>query len=153
MKLKKEKSGGNVKSILKNNLILYLALIFLFVIFICLYFYFNYSFSIIEKREIYTKVILSDHYGIDINGTALSFGMIVPGGSASKELTIGNDYERDVKVQFLVKGEIGEFVRISENNFILNKNKSRKIDFSVSVPSSAKYGVYEGKVIVVIRKA
>jgi len=154
MRLEKEK--GKIRrewAAIRGKSLLFPVLTILLLTLIVSYFFLNYYFSIIEKREIYAKVILSDHYGFDINGTALIFGMIVPGGTASKELIIKNDYEREVNVKFLVKGDIGEFMRISENNFILNKNESKKIGFVVLFPSSAEHGVYEGNVIVIIRKA
>jgi len=154
--LKLKKAKGKIRKervTIGSKSLLFPVLIILLLTLIVSYFFLDYYFSIIEKRDIYAKVILSDHYGFDINGTALIFGMIAPGGSASKELIITNDYEREVNVKFLVEGGIGEFMRISENNFVLGKNEVKKIGFVVLFPSSAEYGVYDGNVVVLIRKA
>ena len=153
MKHKDYLNRGRIKPVAGNriNLVIFLIVILGILLVFCLLF--HYCFSVLEKKEIYAKVILSDHYGFDINGTALIFGMTTPGGSASKEVTLENNYGRDVKVQFLVRGDIADFMKISENNFILGKNEGRNVTFTISTPSSSKYGVYEGKVIVIIRKA
>ena len=137
---------------LENKIILILGIIFLLILFIFAYLSFTYYSSVLEKKAIYARFILSDHYGIEINGSALAFGMTVPGGTSSKELNVVNNYEKDVKVQFLIEGDIKNFMKVSENNFILKKNESRKVNFAISAPLDGKYGVYEGKVIVIIRR-
>ena len=63
--------------------------------------------SIIERKEVYTKVVVSDKYGFDINGTALIFGMITPGGSsASRGIILKNDYGKKVYIEIYVMGDI-----------------------------------------------
>jgi len=107
--------------------------------------------SVLEKQKLYARVIVSDKIGIDINGSALIFGSVVPGGSASRGLDIRNDHNQEVQIEIYIKGDISDFMKVSENDFILVRGESRKVEFSVAVPRGVEYGVYEGEVIVVVK--
>jgi len=107
--------------------------------------------SVLEKQEIYTKVIVAGNIGFDINNSALIFGAVMPGGSSSRELNITNNHNQNVQIEVYSKGDIKDFLSISDNDFRLRIGESRKVDFSVSIPFDAEYGTYEGEVIVVVR--
>ncbi len=134
----------------KNLLLVILPVIVIFLL-VFLFFYLKDFFSVLEKKEVYSSVIVSDKYGIDVNGSALVFGMITPGSSSSRELIIKNNYGRDVYAEFYVKGDISKFLKISGNNILLKKNETRKIGFIVYVPEKSKYGIYNGEVVVLIK--
>lgn len=106
------------------------------------------SLSILEKRQIYASIIVSDHYGFDLNGTALTFGMTMPGGSSHRDLIIKNEYNKDVYVESYVKGEIRDFISISDNNFVLKPNETKELSFVVLIPKGTEYGNYTGFVII-----
>jgi len=107
---------------------------------------------VIQKKEFYSRVIVSDHPGVEINGTDLAFGMISPGGSSKKKITLNNDYDCDVKVNIYSEGEISEFIELSDNDFILLNNYEQEIIFLLKMPVGAEMKTYEGKITVVIRK-
>lgn len=109
-------------------------------------------FSVLEKKQIYAKLIVSDKYGFDLNNTALTFGMAEPGGASSRDLIIESKYNSDVNVDIYVSGNISKFISISKNDFVLNKGANEKINFVASVPKNTEYGVYEGYVDIVIKK-
>ena len=106
------------------------------------------SLSILEKRQIYARIIVSDHYGFDLNGTALTFGMTRPGGSSHRDLIIKNEYNKDVYVESYVKGEIRDFISISDNDFVLRSDETKKLSFVVLIPEATEYGNYTGFVIM-----
>lgn len=107
--------------------------------------------SILEKQEFYTKVVVSDHYGVDVNSSALIFGMLVPGSSSVRKVTITNDHKQEVNVEIFVKGDMIEFIKISENDFDLKIDESKEIVFVATSPSYKEFGIYEGNVIFVIK--
>jgi hypothetical protein len=107
--------------------------------------------SVLEKQERYARVIVSDHYGVDVNWTALIFGMIPPGSSSVRKTTIRNEHNQVVNVEILVKGDIKDFLIISDNDFNLKPDESKEIVFTAIAPKDKEFGIYEGKVSFVIK--
>lgn len=136
----------------KENILILLSL--LVIIFVLGVFLFNNMIdylSVLEKKEVYANIIVSDHYGVDVNSSALVFGMTLPGGSSVRETTLTNEHNQEVNVELFVEGDIKEFLQISENNFNLKSDESRKIFFTAFVPKDKELGTYDGKVIFVIK--
>lgn len=106
--------------------------------------------SVLEKQVIYSRVIVGDIYGFELSNSSLIFGEVIPGNSASKEIEIANNQDENVRVKIYSKGKISQFIKISENNFILSPSDTKKVIFSVQIPSDAEYGTYEGEVIIKI---
>lgn len=137
----------------KNKKVLFIFLIALIFI-LCIFLYSNFIdyISIIEKKKIYANIIVGDSYGLDVNGSALMFGMIPSGkGSVSRDIFLTNSYKGDVKVKIYVEGNIKEFLQISDNDFILKKDEIKKVNFIVSAPAGTEHGVYNGYVFVLIK--
>jgi hypothetical protein len=109
--------------------------------------------SIVEKHEIYTNVFAGEGYGFDLNGTALKFGMLVPGISkANRKIALKNEYSHDVKFEILAEGSIKKFLAISENNFLLKPGEVKELEFIVFLPKGTPLGEYDGWITIVIRK-
>jgi len=141
-----------IKPMDKKILIIAILIIIIFALSIYLYSNLIDYLSIIEKKQIYAKVIIGENYGFDINGSALTFGMITPeGDTASREIILENIYGRNVRIEFYVEGNIKKFMSISENELILRKDEKRKISFIVSAPENTPYGTYDGNVKILIR--
>jgi hypothetical protein len=136
----------------ENKKLFLILILFFFFILTVLFFYFFYLSSIIEKREVYANVIVSDHLGINLNDSALIFGMILPGSSSTKELTIKNNYGRDVRLEFFISGDIEKYLRSTENDFLLKKDEVKNVSFIVTIPDDSPYRVYEGKVMMIVKK-
>lgn len=128
----------------KNQFIGRFIFIFLILILVCLIYIQINNFFILDRVKIYTEVILGDRSGFDLNNTALTFGMVVPGNAASREISIRNNFEKSVRGEIISKGEISEFLIISENNFILTPNEERNISFSVLFPKGSEMKKYKG---------
>ena len=108
--------------------------------------------STLEEKKIFSSIIVSDRYGFDLNGTALTFGMTRPGGSSSRSLTIENTYDRNVKTEIYIKGAIKKFILASDNKFFLEKGEIKNVSFTASIPSGIEYGNYTGWVTIKIKK-
>ena len=107
--------------------------------------------SVLEKQELYARVIVSDHYGIDVNSSALIFGMITPGSSSVRKTTITNDHDQKINVEIFVEGDVKEFLQISENDFDLEIDESKELVFTAISPRDKELGTYEGKVFFIIK--
>lgn len=134
----------------KKNLLVLLLLIIILVLGIFLFSNIINYLSILEKREIYAKVIISDHYGVDVNSTALMFGMMTPGSSSTRRMNITNDHGQEVNIEIFVEGDIKGLILVSDNNFNLKVKESKKLVFT-AITAGRGFGTYDGKVIFVIK--
>jgi len=141
------------KKLNKKNVLVIFLIVIIFLLSIFLYSNILDYISVYETKEIYAEVKVSDRYGFEINDSSLKFGMIPPGNSASKDISLENIYGKEVKIKIYTEGEIGDFITISENDFILKKDEKKQIGFSVVIPLEAEYGIYTGNVTVVVMNA
>jgi hypothetical protein len=147
-----EKNNLNSNKKIKDFRIIFVFVIIIIII-LCIFLYSNIIdyISTYEKREVYAQVIVSDNFGIAINGTALIFGMTKPGGHSEKDIQLENNYNHDVRFKIYTEGNISDFLIVSENNFILKPGESKTLTFTVNIPGSAAFGTYSGKVFFVAR--
>ena len=120
---------------------IFIILIVIFVILVCSQIS---NFFVLDRIKIYTEVILGDKSGFDLNKTALTFGMVVPGSAASRGIVIRNDFKKSVRVEIFSKGEISDFLIVSENDFILIPGENKSVDFSVFFPVGSEMKKYGG---------
>ena len=109
--------------------------------------------SVLDEKELYAKIIISDIHGFDVNETALTFGMTTPGGSATVKSVIQNEFDFPVRVQISSRGKISELLLVSDNNFILQENEIKNITFTAFARPETLYGFYDGYVEIITRKA
>ena len=110
------------------------------------------AFSLLEIREVYAKAVVSETSGFDLNSSALIFGEVKPGGSASREIFFENKYDKSVRVRIYSTGNINELLSGFDNNFILRRNETKKVGFSVYASENAEQGLYTGKVFIEVRR-
>jgi len=138
---------------LKNKSLLNIIGIILLVLVVSLLGYFLVdNLMTIEKQDIYTSFAAGDHLGFDLNKTALTFGMVVPGGSGSRSMNFSNDHDMRAKVVIRAKGEIADYLIVSENDFILEPGEEKEVGFVVYPPKNISFGLYEGQVDIVLRR-
>ncbi|MEM0465409.1 MAG: hypothetical protein QXW97_01760 [Candidatus Pacearchaeota archaeon] len=149
-----EKIDIKSKKIEKRKIIAFLSLIVIIII-LSIYLYSNLidSISLFERREVECLVKVDNQIGVAVNGTALVFGVIPPGSYSTKTLHITNVHNGIAKVKIYAKGNIKNFLNVSDNNFILYPNESKELIFRAKIPLGTKYGDYSGKVIFEIRNA
>lgn len=146
---KKSKKISSKKKTEKLGLVLIFLLIFFLILFL---FLFVGNILILDKKQIYTNVHVANYSGFDLNSTALTFGFVNPGQGAQRSVIIKNDFDKKAKIIIRIKGNISDFLIVSENNFFLEKNQSKEIDFSILLPKNIDFGEYTGIINIILKK-
>lgn len=107
------------------------------------------SFGVLDRKKIPASFSVSDHVGFDLNDSALTFGLIRPGNSASREMIVKNEFDGDVRVVIRSHGDISDFLIVSENDFVLEAFETRNIRFNVFAPMDGSFREYNGMVEVI----
>jgi uncharacterized membrane protein len=82
--------------------------------------------------------------GFNIDDDALHFGIVPPGSNARRTVLLENDAGiRFVRIS--THGDMEDWVDLSENNFILQPNTNKSVDFTVKVPTGTEPGNYTGE--------
>ena len=81
----------------------------------------------------------------------LNFGIIKPSGVAYKTVNLNNSGER-VKVQISVKGDISDWIAVSESDFYLEKGEYKELLYSVSIPDDASPGKYDARSVILFKR-
>jgi len=133
----------NINKLIYNNLRnLFVFLILLIILIIILFIFYS------DSEELYTSILVGDHSGFDLNSSALTFGLVESGQSASRAFNITNDYNFKQKFVINGKGEIFKFLTVSDNDFVLMPKESKRITATVRVPLNTSFRTYEGKIRV-----
>ena len=94
------------------------------------------------------QLAVSNSLGFNVDTDKIYFGDMPPGVAGKKKIVIpNNNYDRS-RIDIKASGEIAEWVSVSENSFILEKDDFRLIEVRVDVPLDARYKEYESKLIV-----
>jgi len=141
---------GNLKKE-KQNKKLILVLIMIVILTFILNIYLSIRLSrIIEIRELYASIIVSDKIGFDLNSTALTFGEVIRGGSSERKVSMENNFGFPIEVDIYGKGGIKRFIIPFKDK--IEKDEKKNIAISASVPLNADFGEYFGEVIIKIKK-
>jgi len=130
----------------------YFILIILIIIAVFLIINLISNFNILEKKQIFASFIISEHIGFDLNDSALTFGLVQPGYSSSRKISVENNHEVPVLVIIKSKGDVSDFLIVSENDFILKPNKKKEISFSVFPSRDVESREYKGVVEIILKK-
>lgn len=115
--------------------------------------YFFYNYFIIENiMNLDMDVKVGDHFGLNADADAVRFGMIKPGTSGERAILVNNNAKYPLRVVILKSGYIANWVKVSENNFILKENESKQINFEVFAPNNINFGNYTGNIKVILKK-
>ena len=130
----------------------FLLLIFVVIISTSLtYFFYNY-YMVENILTLDMMVKVNDHFGLNADSDAIKFGMIMPGTSSERSIMVNNSAAYPLKVVILKSGYIADWVKVSENNFILEEYGNRTVIFDVSAPKNSNYGNYTGKIKIIFKK-
>lgn len=102
--------------------------------------------ELLESREFYTSVnVTLNRGGFDLNKSALTFGKIALGGSATRSIIFENNYNFAVYAKISASGSIAEL--LSFNNIeTIRMGETKRISFSVYANNETIPGFYDGKV-------
>ena len=114
--------------------------------------YLLYSFLIFEIVSLNMHLNIENKVGFNISKDyqeGIYFGTVPLGGSSSKEIFIQNkDYKR-TRVVIKSYGNLKNWVSVSDNNFFLKQNESKKIKVQVNVPANVKEEKYRGNLKII----
>lgn len=142
-----KKKKGSDKKVYIITALVFLVSIVMFYISI----YLN-SLMVLQEKEVYASINITDRGGFDVNTTALTFGKIRPGDSASRSLVIENNYTLPIIVEFSSKGNISRFLKFEKENYLM-PGANKTISFAVVASADESYGFYDGSVKVVFKRA
>lgn len=130
----------------------FLLLVFAVIISASITYFFYNSFVIEDTATLDMMVKVNDHFGLNADADAIKFGMIMPGTSSQRSIAVNNNGTYPLRVAILKSGYIADWIKVSENNFILEGNENREVIFEVSAPKDINYGNYTGKVKIIFKK-
>lgn len=99
---------------------------------------------IVQSETFYANVNISDRIGFDVNGSALTFGNVVSGGSSTRKIIIDNNYSFPIAVYVTAEGDIAPLLNF-DKIVLIKEGESKLIPISV-VSSGFDYGAYTGNV-------
>jgi hypothetical protein len=96
----------------------------------------------VEKVDV--SFAIGEYGGFNLNKTALTYGTITRGGSAVRNVIIGNEYSFPIIVKVFASGSLVQFLTVEEN-LSLEPGESRKVAVAVQAPRDAEFGNYSGE--------
>jgi len=136
----------------RERYILYLTFVSLAVLILSLYSWSSYYRSIYQIQKFAMDVYIKNELGFDVGSDAIHFGYVPPGGKAMKNVNITVDDVRTL-VTIESEGNISGFMRLSDNDFILEPYETRKVEVSAVIPKSTQLNkYYNGTLMVILRK-
>ena len=106
----------------------------------------------LQTKSFDTSVeVTANLVGFDLNGSSLTFGKVVAGGSATRNLVFSNDYSFPVLAVLSVEGNIGLFLSFDE---VLKVEGDEQVFIPVTivVPRDTSLGFYSGKLRLDVRR-
>lgn len=138
----------------KTNLILILVMLFMVAsLMTSTYFYMK------TKQErtvqyIYADLTVSEPrvMSFDVNGTALRFARIPPGGTGLKKINMTNYHDYPIEVHVKTTGNITRFLTYSRTNFIILPGELTNLSISARVGLNETPAYYDGFVVIVANR-
>lgn len=106
----------------------------------------------LDSYEIQASAFVDlDRVGFDVNDSALTFGIVSPGGTSLRKVFIANNYKFPVRVKAIPDGEIDYLLDYPAVTRV-EPGQQAAIPVTFVVPNNFSYGNYSGKVkFLVIR--
>ncbi|MEN9626060.1 MAG: hypothetical protein RL557_388 [archaeon] len=124
---------------------LYFKLFLISIIAFLLIYTLSIFFSIPLKTEVYpVKFIVADKIGVDLNSSEINFGIVMPGGSAVRNLIISNSYDFPIVAEVSTNNNLQPYLFSEE--VMLEAHQTKKIPLVLRVPYDMQLGNYSGSV-------
>lgn len=112
-----------------------------------------YMLLVVEKIEIVQmEVNVAPNVGLNADTDKLRFGKIMPGTQGERGILITNNASYQLRVGISNYGDISRWLSISDNNFVVQKNEVKELNYTLSVPKGTSYGNYTGYTRIVFKK-
>jgi len=99
-------------------------------------------------RTIDVNFSIGDYVGFNLDQEVLNFGTTIPGGTSTRIVELVSD--KPLKVHITVEGQVKDWMKISDNDFIMDGKK--EVGFAISAPVDMPKGNYTGKVTIFFMK-
>lgn len=106
-----------------------------------------------EVREYEIYLTVGSYVGFNVNSSALFFGTITAGGTGSREIIVNNHGALPRKVQVETSGNLSDWVKVSDNNFVLQGYENKSLEVNATVPEDAEFGNYTGILKLIFKKS
>jgi len=107
--------------------------------------------SVKEIRKIPMDIEVGDSAGFTLDSDSLHFGRTVPGGAVSRTMNIFHEYGYPLLVEIEAGGQLSDWLKVSDNNFILESGEKKKLEFAINIPRDAEFGAYTGSVSIILK--
>lgn len=126
----------------------------LFILIIALLFIYSFIMFLnwpIKVETIKVRFIIGESLGVDIGSDELSFGRILKGGEAVRNVLLENSYDYPVLVKVYISKELKDYI-YSENNIVIYPEEEVKLPFILKTPKDIEMGNYTGEIKFEFRK-
>jgi len=100
-----------------------------------------------EDEEVFISkmhLTVGETTGFDVTTKLLEFGRIPPLGAVKKTMILKNRNTTKL-VHITAFGKLNDWIKVSENNFIMYPDEDKDLGVKVIVPENAKKGEYNGR--------
>lgn len=105
-----------------------------------------------EIKTLDIQLTVANHMGFNVDTDKIYLGTVPAGNTGSRGIIVENkEYEKSV-VRLKVRGELKEWITVSENNFVLKKGESKLVKVEVKVPQDAAFKDYQGRLLVIFTR-
>jgi len=128
-----------------NFLIYFLMIVAIVLVFLSIYLVFRIDKPI--QTQVYDAYVTVDEkvYGVDINGSALTFGKLPPKSKGTRTVNITNNYGFSVEVKVSATESIRDLIS-NPGNISLEPGENAEISLTMAIPEGTPIGDYSGKV-------
>jgi hypothetical protein len=104
-----------------------------------------YKVAYVKTYDIQMKVVNERMVGFNIDPN-LHYGKLPLGSIGKKEMNLFNDWDIPLLISIRVKGNASQFIKVEENNFIIDPDETRKLFIYAEIPSGFEnLGNYSGE--------
>ena len=126
---------------------IYFTFIFSFSLFLFIGTFFLWGEKPVHETQLYAWANVSTSSGLDLTSDSLAFGVVQKPGSATRFVTIRNDFSFPLRADIRVRGTIAPLLHFGTSQRIA-VNQSARYAFSVIISDRVKEGFYDGQVSI-----
>lgn len=106
----------------------------------------------LDVRSLPVRFKVGDHVGLEINSSALTFGIALPGTSSTRDVFIDNPYSFPLALRVYGDEVVSPYLSLSTSRIIVPPSGRVPLAFTLRIPSDATFGSYEGFVVFEFRR-
>lgn len=99
----------------------------------------------VYEFDVVFSVINESKVGLDVNGTALTFGKVTRGGGGERFVVIENNYDHVIRADVYVSDFLSKVI-VTNQTFYIGSMKNVTVDVNLNIPEDFEFGEYRGKI-------